>query len=259
MRTQFETLKISQDGCINRLQVIGFHGGVESKSTPALRRPIWANARGRMCLCVDDSVYLAEVEHARLEILMPLSVEVKWELGVSCKKPDDPIPGDGTRCGPWPVRLTWVIVIIGEREGKRIDALRRRTQNLRVFKFLSWFQVQLSTPGNCVSGYYERQGNLGVWYCSPEDAYSLRQTIAEEVRTALLYEQDGIVDLAWWLFCTATSREDFIMAVAGLRLGGYRHWKMLLDASIHGSRTGYDEALKLIPRFEALLDSTQRE
>ena len=98
-----------------------------------------------------------------------------------------------------------------------------------------------------------------MWYCSAEDNHSLLQTIAEEARAALLYEQDGTEDNAWWLQRAAVSDEDIVMAVAGLRLAGSSVWREVLKAYFHESEERYTAAHELVHHFEALLGTKRAD
>jgi hypothetical protein len=173
------------------------------------------------------------------------------ERGTAAPK-NEPLPGVGTRVGPWNARLGYRIVMVGPEECSRaqeLKALLRSSAPPRVSRFLDWLSslAQASDELECE---VISDSNLRAWHCTPEEGLSLWQCIrrvAEKqvFRAAASSDPGALEDASWWLWRAAVVQEDIFLAAAGLERAGSPHAQMLLR---EGARSMKEEEKQL--RFQ---------
>lgn len=92
---QTRTVTVSPTGELAGLQVVGCHGEVDAKHTPARRAPVLVDEHRAL-------VRLTEVDAEPLRVQVepgPLHVEAEPR----------PLPGVGTRLGPWPAHWGYFV------------------------------------------------------------------------------------------------------------------------------------------------------
>src|SRR5687768_16497877 len=92
------------------VQVIGFHGEVDAAHTPARRAPILADGEGWLVRLVASRDESGEGSSDARQ------VRVQFERGSLQVEAKGPLPGVGTRVGPWPARLGYTVVLLGQTE-----------------------------------------------------------------------------------------------------------------------------------------------
>jgi hypothetical protein len=234
-------LHINAEGFIQGLSVIGFHGYVEPDETPARLGPVYVDAQG--CHARIAEVGLTQV---RIESYPPpLPAE-------------GPLPGDGTRAGPWAARVGYTIIAIGPEEKRRGDALRRHAarENGRVAGFLAWFVgSELRSSELCCE---RREDSVALWYCAEREGFTLRDSIVRVAKAELVEtirqgsSFEAIEDVAWWLSRAAVAEADIFLAGASLRRAMSPHWEDMLrailrlprDRDLHADLAKAEETLK---------------
>lgn len=212
-----------QTGGLRDVRVVGFHGEIDGDQTPARSQPIWLDSEQRMLWVIEPGRLQ---RHARLPTPPPGKCWV--ERPSEAKIPViGPLPGVGTRVGPWPARYGWLVATIGPREFKMLDGLRvdfPDALNPRVDAFLEWLRMDehRSDALNC-----ERRDGLFHWYCASSDEMQLRTRIRLVAINKLIHDAQGsrpiqLQKTSYWLARAATNDEDVYRAAAGLlrALGG---------------------------------------
>lgn len=217
-------MRAEPDGTIPGLQVVGFHGRLGADQTPARRGPVFADDGGR---------------HVRV-------IEAKRSPGGTCEvtvevgtKPisDHVWSTTGTRIDPpWPARLDEIIGVIGPRELELIEStpILPPHQPSELAEFVHW--IGTHTPRSdrlrctCL-------GVMVAWSTSVPTFAGLQALIAEHVRPQVFTAARGrdmqrLISKSFWLSRAAVDDEDLLLAVAGLRQAGSRHWELVLDAGL---------------------------
>src|SRR5512132_3897591 len=171
--TKKALLDVQADGLVLGLTVSGFHGAMAADETPAKLGPVYANAAGCLTRIVEVGPTRGTPIHkVRIESFEP-------PLG---KK--EPLPGNGTRIGPWSARLGNVVMAIGPDERQKIVELRRYANTHgtpSVQRFVEWFanHEPRSEELQC-----ERQNGIALWYCTVEAGFSLLKCVHQVVKDA---------------------------------------------------------------------------
>ena len=205
------------------VQVVGFHGELDFDQTPARSQPVWIDAEQRM---------LSIIEPGRLQRHAKLSTPPPGKCWV--ERPSEakipatgPLPGVGTRVGPWPAKHGWLVATLGPRELGILDGLRVDVPDAltsRVDAFLEWLRMDIQHPQGL---HCERRDGLVHWYCAAADEMQLRTRIRLVAIKALIRDAQGpspiqLQKTSYWLARAATNDEDVYRAAAGLlrALGG---------------------------------------
>ncbi|HZH77134.1 MAG TPA: hypothetical protein VEY88_13975 [Archangium sp.] len=207
------------------LRVLGFHGQVETRSTPARRAPILADDEGWLV-----RLLVPETLEGTADSDGPRHVQV--ERGSLQVQEGQPLPGVGTRLGPWPARLGYTMVLLGESEQRRAKRLSLHVPGGEkgVTALIDWLGQGRPQPAP------ERVAvidGLVAWYCGEAEAYSLWSAILREARLALLQAfghqpPESLEEPAWWLSRAALSDDDLYLAAACLKHAGSSHAEAML-------------------------------
>lgn len=182
-------------------RVVGFHGS-ELRS-PALHGPVVVDGDGFM---------------------------VNEALADRVRVPDDgPLPGFGTRIGPWPNVAGNVVLVADHWELSEADraVLDRSSLTPNASAFLSATTRDNAEAMWMCHAQRLRYANAGfvAWYAAPADVDSvralLRDVARERLRAALPILPDATLqDVAWRFQRAATTPDDEIEALAALRVAG---------------------------------------
>ena len=220
-------LDVQADGLVAGLMVVGFHGAMAPDETPAKLGPVYANARGCLSRIVDVGPTRATPIHrVRIESFEP-------PLG-----DDEPLPGNGTRVGPWSVRLGNVVMAIGPDERRRAAELRRYANEhgtASVRRFLDWFGGAEVPSDDLLC---ERREEIALWYCTEDDGFSLLACVHHVVKDAFFaalrsQSPSELEEMAWWLSRAAIDDHDIYLAGAALRRLDSPAWELLIREGLH--------------------------
>jgi hypothetical protein len=207
------------------LRVLGFHGQVDAAHTPARRAPILADEEGWLVrLLVPETLGdTADSDGPR---------HIQVERGSLQVQEGQPLPGVGTRLGPWLARLGYTVVLLGESEQRHATRLSLHVPRAKVgvTALIDWLALGRPQPAP------ERVASIGAlvaWYCSEAEAYSLWSAILREARLALLHAfghqpPASLEEPAWWLSRAALSDDDLYLAAACLKHAGSPHAEAML-------------------------------
>lgn len=212
------------DGAVNGLHVAGFHGDVAADETPAKLGPVHVDA----AWCHARIVEVGPTRHTpagqvRIETFPPpLS-----------KDAQEPLPGRGTRIGPWPARLGNTIMAVGPEERRLLRKLREAAGRRgvgRVASFLDWFATSATRSDDLCC---ERQDGIAIWYCDANEGFALLEAVHGAVRDELFDairdgDADAMEEAAWWLSRAAIADEDIWLAGAALRRVASLDWEALI-------------------------------
>lgn len=219
-----ETLLAGPDETIPGLWVVGFHGRLGFDQTPTHCAPVFA----------DDAVRLVRILEAKPND--DGSCEVRVEIG-SRPISDYVWSTTGTRIDPpWPARLGEVIGVIGPRELELIESgsIRPPEQPGELDEFFRWVGTHTGRSDRLRCA---RVGEMIAWSTRAPVFDGLQAVIAEHVRTQVFTAARGrdmqrLISKSFWLSRAAVDDEDLLLAVAGLRQAGSRHWELVLDAGL---------------------------
>jgi hypothetical protein len=220
-------LEVQADGLVAGLMVVGFHGAMAADETPAKLGPVYANARGCLSRIVDvGPTRGTPINHVRIESFEP-------PLGDG-----EPLPGNGTRVGPWSARLGNVIMAIGPDERRRAPELRRYASEhgtASVRRFLDWFESEESRSDVLLC---ERAEKIALWYCTEDDGFSLLACVHHVVKEAFFaalrsQSSSDLEEMAWWLSRAAVDDHDIYLAGAALRRIDSPAWELLIREGLH--------------------------
>jgi hypothetical protein len=236
-----KTLRATREGTIDGVSVVGFHGRLHSKATPARRGPVFAD---------DERHLLRIVEVHRDEEGASVVIET---AGSPLPEAGD-LPGDGTRVSPpWPARLDHVVVVLGPAEIERADALQPASvlrEPVAVQRFVDWLREDGATGGDLDC---QRIGGGAAWYCSKTDGHALFQrvhglVVGDLYRAAqlLVEKRPGarvkLEEASWWLSRAVLDDGDIYLAAAGLERAGSPAWLPMLRKGLRDARD--DERLE---------------
>lgn len=220
-------LQVGSDGSVKGLRVVGFHGDVDGDETPAKLGPVYVDGAGSLAHVVElGPTRSTPAGQIRIETYPPPFPE------------HGPLPGQGTRIGPWPAQPAGVVMAVGPQERRLIGELRRQARTRgrgRVPSFVEWFasDEQRSDALSC-----ERQEDVALWCCREDEAFSLLECVHRVVRDVFFEAvrsrtPDALEDAAWWLQRAAIADEDIFLAGAALRSLALPEWKILVREALH--------------------------
>lgn len=194
----------------SRVRVVGFHGVVGARQTPARCAPIY----------VDDEGHFASPKGHT-------DANDPWEQS-ALRYDESAFPERGTRVEPTlEARPGWTWVVVGERERTHLDRLARSRPSAlgRIVDAL----------GGKLDQHARQVGGHVALYLSPQDATEAWVELTAAARRLLddccaRGESAAIEDAAWWLKNAASDRDDVLRALAGLDRAGSRHVRSLAHA-----------------------------
>ena len=220
---------LSPGGEIPGVRVIGFHGEVDAADTPARRAAILVDEEGWLVRLLPASDASEEDPGAK----RPKKVQLeRGQLQVSS---EGALPGVGTRLGPWPARLGYTVVLLGQSELRVAARLAAHTpaDESGPTRLIQWLAQDRPAPAPEMTAQLE---GLVAWYCPDADAHSLWLSILREARLAALQSFGGnpqhLEEAAWWLSRAALSDDDLYLAAACLKHAGSPHAEAMLQAML---------------------------
>lgn len=179
-------------------RVVGFHGA-ELRS-PALHGPV----------VVDGGGFLVATDVAADRVRIPN---------------DGPLPGVGTRIGPWPYVAGNVVLVADNWELRELTEDVTTTAAARALLDAVTFVDERPLQACCAERLVGDARGFVAWYAPTADVNSvralLRDVARERLRAALPILPDATLrDVAWRLQRAATTPDDDIEAMAALRVGG---------------------------------------
>lgn len=204
----------SPDGRLPGIHVVGYHGQLGPRQTPARRLPVYADSEGfQVKILESDSI----------------STNVKY---LAKKIPDTVWNTTGTRINPsWSAdSAATIMFIIGDRCLNAI--LESPSHSDSVKEFLLWAKSKSQYSDRIRS---IRIGDLIAWNTSPESSDALCDHIVPIARREVFKAaQSGrnLESSSFWLSRAAIRDEDLFLAVAGLRRSGSEFWEDVLHAGI---------------------------
>ncbi|MFO0757532.1 MAG: hypothetical protein U0359_13635 [Byssovorax sp.] len=225
--TKEKFLEILPDGKIAGLTVAGFHGRMAADETPARLAAVFLDASGSPTSIVEvGPTTWTPAGKARIESFPPAIAE------------GESLPGEGTRTRRWSARSGNLFMALGPDERGRVGELRgyaQRHGTARVRRFVDWFGGSTPVDDTLQA---ERQGEIALWYCSEDDAFSLLDCVHRVVKDVFFRAWKGqspeeIEDVAWWLSRAAVSDHDIYLSAAALRRVDSPAWELLLREGLH--------------------------
>lgn len=225
--TKKALLDVQADGLVPGLTVIGFHGAMAADETPAKLGPVYANAAGCLTRIVAVGPTRATPIHKmRIESFEP-------PLGK-----EEPLPGNGTRIGPWSARLGNVVMAIGPVEQRKLAELRRYAKThgtAAVQRFIEWFAGAAPRAEDLLC---EQQEDIALWYCTADDGFALLKCVHHVVKDAFFaavrsQSSTDMEETAWWLSRAAVDDHDIYLAGAALRRMDSPAWELLVREGLH--------------------------
>ncbi|MFS8065575.1 MAG: hypothetical protein ACMG6S_04305 [Byssovorax sp.] len=225
--TKKALIDVQADGLVPGLTVVGFHGAMAADETPAKLGPVYANAAGRLTRIVEVGPTRATPIHRmRIESFEPPLAD------------GGPLPGNGTRIGPWSARLGNVVMAIGPYEQRKVAELRRYASTHGtppVERFIEWFANHelRSEDLQC-----ERQNEIALWCCTAGDGFALLKCVHHVVKDAFFaavrsQSSADMEETAWWLSRAAVDDHDIYLAGAALRRMDSPAWELLVREGLH--------------------------
>ena len=220
-------LDVQADGLVPGLMVVGFHGAMAADETPAKLGPVYVNATGCLSRIVEVGPTRATPIH-----------EVQFESFEPPLRDGEPLPGNGTRIGPWSARLGNIVMAVGPDERRRVAELRRYASGhstASVQRFLDWFEgAELRSD----ELFCERSDEIALWYCTEDDGFALLACVHHVVKDAFfaaLRSQSlpDLEEMAWWLSRAAIDDHDIYLAGAALRRMDAPAWDVLVREGLH--------------------------
>lgn len=230
-----KTLRATREGTIDGVSVLGFHGRMHPKATPARRGPVFADGERHLLRIVEVR---RDAEGANV---------VVETAGAPLPEAGE-LPGDGTRVSPpWSARLDHVVVVLGAAEIERADQLQPASalrEPPAVQRFVEWLLRDGPPAGDLAC---QRLDGAAVWYCSKPEAHALFQRIhglvvGELYRAAqlLVDKRQGarvkLEEASWWLSRAALDDGDIYLAAAGLERAGSPAWLPMLRKGLREVR-----------------------
>jgi hypothetical protein len=212
------------------IQFIGFHGEVDAAHTPARRAALLADEDGWLVRLAASSDAPGEGSGNGRQ------VRVQIERGALQVKAEGPLPGVGTRLGPWPARLGYTVVLLGKTELSAAARLAAHApaDEAAATRFIHWLAQGRPEPVLELTAQLE---GLVAWYCPEEEAHTLWLAILREARLATFHAFAGgpsqsLEEAAWWLSRAALSDDDLYLAAACLKHAGSPHAEAMLQAML---------------------------
>lgn len=189
---------------LDDLRVVGFHGVVGDRQTPARCAPVHVTRDG--CFVAVHRLTDGTIEREE-----------------SDKRYDDAsVSGQYTHVDPdLEAHLDWVFIVVGDRERNEIERLQRGGSYVT-----RW--IVGAVEGRPVDVEVRTIGRNVALYFPPGDAAKAWSELGRAARTSLdeaceRGESELIEDAAWWLKNAAADRDDVLRALAGLTRAGSRH------------------------------------
>lgn len=238
-------LGVNADGEVPGLKVVGIHGFLSDRRTPAIREPVYQTDDGRLARIEGWGSVFKDSKTPRYEVSVKVADTILGD--------DEELPGNGTRVGPWRVRCApfkgngiWVVfapyklVAVGSYERVCAVELACRASRPKVQNFF-----QQLVPG---FGRVLKQESLlvttrrsgTVWYTSWEDVEDLfcviRDYALNKVTSTVkpMLDQDKekarerLEKMSWWLSRASFDNDHQYFAVAGLKRAGVDGWSQVL-------------------------------
>lgn len=227
-----QQVTLSPGDAIPGIRVIGFHGEVDAADTPARRAPVLVDEEGWLVRLIPARE--ASAEALGEERAVPVHIE-RGQLQVGS---EGPLPGVGTRLGPWPAHLGHTVVLLGQCELRAAARLVAHTaaEESGPRRLIEW--LAQGCPAPAPEGTSQQEG-LVAWYCPEGEAHALWESILREARLAALRSFGGspslLEEAAWWLSRAALSDEDLYLAGACLKHAGSPHAEGMLQAMLETS------------------------
>jgi len=220
-------LDVQADGLVPGLTVVGFHGAMAADETPAKLGQVYVNAAG--CL-----TRIIELGPTRATPIHQLRIE-PFEPPL---RNEEPLPGNGTRIGPWSARLGNVIMAIGPDERRKVAELRRYASThstASVQHFLEWFAGISPRSDELLC---ERRDEISFWYCTADDGFALLTCVHHVVKDEFFAavrsrSSTDLEEMAWWLSRAAVDDHDIYLAGAALRQMDSPAWEVLIREGLH--------------------------
>lgn len=226
-------VEVSLEGEVPGIHVIGFHGEVDAAHTPARRAPLLADEDGwlvRLSLEMgspgEEASAGAGVRRVQIE---------RGSLQVSAQT--EPLPGVGTRLGPWPARVGDTVVLLGKAERRAAAHLASlvTASGPAVSQFVLWLAQGCLPPAPPRAVQVDE---LVAWCCSMEEAHSLWRHVLQEARLAVMsafaqgQPPHALEEAAWWLSRAALTDEDLYLSAAALKHAGSPDAEAMLRAML---------------------------
>jgi hypothetical protein len=237
------------------VRVIGFHGEVDAADTPARRAAILVDEEGWLVRLLPPSS-----DASRGGPVAERPVQVQVERGTLHINAEGPLPGVGTRLGPWPARLGYTVVLLGQTELRAAARLAAHApaDESGPTRLIHWLAQDRPSPAPEMTAHLE---GLVAWYCPEREAHSLWLSILREARLAALQSFGGspqlLEEAAWWLSRAALSDDDLYLAAACLKHAGSPHASAMLQAMLEAPPTP-EELQKRMAEQLLFLDAETR-
>ncbi|MBZ4415299.1 hypothetical protein [Myxococcus sp. RHSTA-1-4] len=218
---------LSHEGEIPGVQVVGFHGEVDAGDTPARRAAILVDAEGWLVRILPFS------DAPEREPGEERPARIRLERGPLRVDAEGPLPGVGTRLGPWPARLGYTVVLLGQTELRAAARLAAHApaDESGPTRLIQWLAQGRPAPA---PEWTAQLNGLVAWYCPEREAHALWLSILREARLAALQSFGGspqlLEEAAWWLSRTALSDDDLYLSAACLKHAGSPHAEAMLQA-----------------------------
>jgi hypothetical protein len=242
---------LSPGDAIPGVRVIGFHGEVDAADTPARRAPVLVDEKGWLVRLVPSRGALEGAEG-----LVPVQLE-RGQLQVAS---EGPLPGVGTRLGPWPAHLGYTVVLLGQSELRAAASLVAHTtaDDSGPRRLIEWLAQGCPEPAPERTSQLE---GLVAWYCPEGEAHALWLSILREARLAALRSFGGspsqLEASAWWLSRAALSDDDLYLAGACLKHAGSPHAEAMLQAMLEAIPTPEEMQKRMADQFLFLAAETR--
>lgn len=236
---------VDANGIVSGLNVIGIHGFLSDRRTPAVRKPVYQTNDGRLAQIQAFSFNTT----AKVKAGKRHRIEVGVKVADTILGDDEELPGNGTRVGPWRARCMpseGSLVVVGsyERACAAELACKASRPKVKIF-FQQLVSGYIPLPGLEQNPLLvaEKQGGT-VWYTSWEDKEDLFRVIRDyalgEVINAVKLELDQdkqkamerLAEKSWWLLRASFDNDHQYFAVAGLRRTGVDLWSQVLKAGL---------------------------
>jgi hypothetical protein len=227
------TVEVSLEGEVPGIRVIGFHGEVDAAHTPARRAPLLVDEEGWLVRLSPEELSTGEEASTG-----PAFHRVRIERGLlQVNTETGPLPGVGTKLGPWPARVGDTVVLLGEAERRAAAHLASLVTagEPEVREFVFWVArgCPPAAPARAV-----QLDTLVAWCCSMEEAHSLWRHVLQEARLAVMsafaqgQPPHALEEAAWWLSRAALTDEDLYLSAAALKHAGTPDAEAMLRAML---------------------------
>ncbi len=202
-------LRVRDDGTVDGLTVVGYHGAMDADSTPDARSPIYVC--GRRFAEVGDAIAPDAKHGRRVAVLLG---------GPSTAR--SVADGDFAGLPARPARLGFGFVAIGVDENEHLEAIEHDAASCAQSEAIEELLRVLRTPGakRPASSNVVFVDKLVIWYCSSDDAIAWYGIVAAAARRLLLASRADDLEqrtrLSWWLWNSASTDADIALAAAAI-------------------------------------------